>query len=86
MTDTLRRAERYRNAVVVLVLMAWPFARHTHRVCREVPDAIIPGCATATRHQGKILVATDIQLLANVQLLVVLPARPILSMKPRTTM
>ena len=34
-----------------LVLMAWPFDRHTQRVCREVPDAIIPDSATATRRR-----------------------------------
>ncbi len=53
MTDALRRAERYRNVIVVLVLMTWPFDRHTPRVCREVPDVIIPGSATATRRQTK---------------------------------
>ena len=40
-TDALRHAERYRNVVVVLVLMAWPVDRHTHRVWRDIPDAIL---------------------------------------------
>ena len=45
--------------------MAWPFDRHTHRMRREAPDAIIPGYITATRQQKNVLLVVHGQILVE---------------------